>query len=345
MTIRKLYLELTDQCNLNCQMCYRRSWENNAEDISSKTFYRVLEDIKKLECLKEIVLGGMGEPTVSNHFIPAMEKLKDHSLCVTTNGVIDDYEVIKAIARLAGKVIVSIDGLDQNFNKIRGGQLEKVCETISIINSLKNSNLGFPEIHIQFVLSEDNINDIMGVMDLSVRMRAKSLIISNLIPMTEDYKEKILYTRYENKRIRAFFHFIWNESFKKGISVQFPNFELKTERRCSFIESDAALICSSGDVVPCLRLSHCYDEFVFGKKKKVLKHRFGNINQSSLQEIWNSSSYRKFRECVLYNMYPSCIDCDWSDGCDFVRSTESDCYGCAPSCGDCLWSRRISFCT
>ena len=51
MAIKKLYLELTDQCNLTCQMCYRRSWENNAGDMSSKTFSKVLEDINRLEGL------------------------------------------------------------------------------------------------------------------------------------------------------------------------------------------------------------------------------------------------------------------------------------------------------
>ncbi|MNO01582.1 hypothetical protein D3C81_2217640 [compost metagenome] len=43
-------------------------------------------------------------------------------------------------------------------------------------------------------------------------------------------------------------------------------------------------------------------------------------------------------------MYPSCTDCDLRDACDFVKTSDIDCWGNEPSCADCLWSRRIVQC-
>lgn len=52
----------------------------------------------------------------------------------------------------------------------------------------------------------------------------------------------------------------------------------------------------------------------------------------------------KILERVYNNRYPSCLDCDLVDGCDFVRTSEYDCYAIKPSCADCLWSRRFAIC-
>jgi MoaA/NifB/PqqE/SkfB family radical SAM enzyme len=75
---------------------------------------------------------------------------------------------------------------------------------------------------------------------------------------------------------------------------------------------------------------------VFKREKTVMKHSFGNLNENSIMDIWNSNEYSKFRDIVHNNQYPSCIDCDLVDGCDLVKDTITDCYTAAPSCADCL---------
>lgn len=345
MSIRRLYIELTDQCNLNCGICYRRSWSNSSGDMKEETFRRLLENINELHELKEVVLGGIGEPAVSEHFYRAVKALSGYNLTITTNGVIEEQGKIELMAQNARRIVFSVDGLEERFYKIRGASLEQVCSTIRQIQKIKEQcGRTTPEIYIQFVLSADNREDLPKVVDLAAALRIKTLIVSNLIPMTQEDKDKILYSRYKDDEIRNYMDNICRKSLIKGVQPLLPNWELKTERKCSFVESDSIYVCASGEVSPCHRLSHRYDEYVFGRRKKVQPYSFGSINNQNLQEIWNSKAYIGFRDLVLCSRYPSCIDCDYSDGCDYVRSSEMDCNGNAPACADCLWSRRIAIC-
>jgi len=345
MPIRKLYLELTDCCNLNCAMCYRRSWDKSSGNMTEATFERVLESVSGLEELKEIVLGGIGEPTMSPLFLRAVEAFEKFGLVITTNGIIDENTKIVAMAEKASRIIFSIDGLEEHFYNIRGAGLEQVCNTIRSIQQIKSRRRSqLPEIYIQFVLSADNMGELPGVMGLAAELKVRGLIVSNLIPMTGEDSGKILYSRYQNDEIKRYLGMICREALKAGLQVSLPFCELKTERRCSFAETDAVFVCASGEISPCHRLSHRYEEYVLGRKKKVQPFSFGNIESKSLRELWDSPAYAGFRDMLKCGRYPSCIDCDYSDGCDFVRSSEMDCNCNTPACGDCLWSRGIAVC-
>ena len=98
MPIKKLYIELTDHCNLNCGICYRRSWSKSSGDMTETTFQRLLGNFNELDELKEVVLGGIGEPTVSALFSKAVRALSHYNLTITTNGIIEEQEKIRLMA-------------------------------------------------------------------------------------------------------------------------------------------------------------------------------------------------------------------------------------------------------
>ncbi len=345
MGIKKVYLELTDKCNLNCTICYREAWQHSPIDMNKELLDGVVYKIKQLEEVEQIVLGGIGEPTLSPFFIETIEALSKFHITITTNGTLLNKELREVVVKYGDLVVVSIDGLERNYENVRGRGLKDVINNVKELMRIRNqSDTKKPEIYFQFVANRDNIDDIFGLIDLGADLGVDKIIMSNLLPQTEENSSKILYTRYENKEMKELLNKVRNYSFKRGINLLLPNIELKTERRCSFIEEDAVFITAKGDVVPCYRLSHSYDEYVYNRKKTVCKSTFGNIEEESLTDIWNSNKYRMFRENVYNNLYPSCIDCDLAIGCDMVKDTESNCYSISPSCGDCLWSRNIIIC-
>lgn len=345
MSLKKLYLELTNRCNLECSICYRRSWNEKLQDMDIDLYRKVRNEAFESESMKTVVLGGIGEPTCSPLIGNALEDFARYDLTLTTNAVYLEQNLLNSIVKYAKLVMISIDGLYENFSKIRGAKLESVLENISRINDLKKKyGKNTPYIGIQFVISRDNIEDIFKLIDLANCLNVHILVLSNLLPQTGENAGKILYTRYENKEMKLLYKKILSYSNRKGVNIHFPNYELKTERRCSFIEEDAMFISVSGEAVPCYRLSHSYKEFVFGREKTVLIHSFGNAKDKSLKEIWESKEYESFRNMVGNNKYPSCIDCDLVEGCDMVKDTSTDCYAGSPSCADCLWSRKITIC-
>lgn len=345
MSIRKLYLELTDRCNLDCTICYRQSWKETPQDLDRGQYRRLLAEIRELPDLRTIVLGGIGEPTCAPDFMQILEDLQGYRLILTTNGVSLSDEILGALVDRVDSVVISIDGMAERFREIRGVELETVTDTVRRLQTLKRERkVSRPAVSLQCVLSEDNVEDALPLVDLAAELKAEALIFSNLMPQTAANRNKILYTRYENLRMKALFNRLRTYSFRRGVQLMLPEIELKTERRCSFIEEGAAFISAEGDVIPCYRLSHSYLEFVFGREKQVLRHSFGNLAHQSLQTIWDSPAYRQYREHVLNGRYPSCMDCDFVDGCEYVTDTAAECWGNTPSCADCLWSRRIVIC-
>lgn len=345
MTIHKLYLELTNRCNLNCSICYRHSWDEKPQDMDREIFYKVLNEINGMKNLKSVVLGGIGEPTCAPLIYEAIEALGDYYLTLTTNAINIDDELSGLIAKYVNLFMVSVDGLHENYMKIRNTDLNAVINNIDRINTIKEkTGKSSPYLGLQLVLSMDNAGDILKMIDLADALKAHKLVLSNLLPQIRENTHKILYTRYENKYVKDLFKQAVKYSFNKGINLVLPNCELKTERRCSFVEEQAAFINAGGEMVPCYRLSHTYKEYVFGREKTVLKHSFGSLHEKHLIDIWESERYSRFRSVVSNNRYPSCIDCDYVEGCDLVKDTSCDCYTGSPSCADCLWSRKLIIC-
>lgn len=345
MEIQKLYLELSDRCNLDCTICYRQSWKDTPRDLDVDIYTKLVEEIRQIPTLKTIVIGGIGEPTCAPGFIHVLDELGAYRLILTTNGIDLDRDILNALVDRVDSVVVSIDGMEENFRRIRGRSLDSVTETVRRLQEIKREcNSSRPSVSLQCVLSEDNVGDALALVDMASELKVESLVFSNLMPQTAANKDKILYTRYDNPTMKDLFNRLRIRSFHKGIQLVLPNCELKTERWCSFMEENATFVSADGDVIPCYRLSHSYLEFVFGREKSVCKQSFGNLKDMSLQEIWDSEDYRRYRQHVLNGRYPSCIDCDLVDGCEYVTDSTGDCWGNVPSCADCLWSRRIVIC-
>lgn len=305
---------------------------------------KIYEEVKDKD-LKEVVLGGIGEPTFSPLIYDVINLFSSFNLTITTNGTILDGKLKELIVENVDKLVVSIDGFEDKYEDIRGFDLNSVVNNIKDINNLKmQRKKEKPYIVIQFVASKDNLDDIFKVLDLADELKAYQIIISNVVPQTDDYKDKILYTKYENKKMKDLFEKLRIYSFRRGLNLLIPNVELKTERYCPFIEENALVIGSDGGVYPCYRFSHSIKEYIFGREKRVIKYSFGSVFERTIEDIYNSTEYQNFKLRVYNNRYPSCLDCDLVDGCDIVKISDYDCYTNKPSCADCLWSRRIAIC-
>ncbi|SIN74819.1 radical SAM/SPASM family putative metalloenzyme maturase [Halodesulfovibrio marinisediminis] len=127
---------------------------------------------------------------------------------------------------------------------------------------------------------------------------------------------------------------------KYQLDLTLPPITASYERKCDFVEQGVAHITPTGDVHPCYFLWHEYSCFMDGDSKKVTPQSFGNINDSSIIEIWNSEEYQNFRTQVLKYEYPYCTNCSVVPCVDVTGHNdpfEMDCYGTTVPCGHCLW--------
>jgi len=310
--------------------------------MPENVFNRILSD----ETIAEsIVIGGVGEPTAHPKFQEYSKRLAHENMELTSNAFMWSDETIQTMVKHYKRVIVSVDGLPQSFYAARGFEFEIMAGNVQkLIEAKKAAKTKTPVIHAMLVLSKDNIGDVRELIPLLKKTGFARFIVSNLLPQTEEDKDKINYTPYLDEKLRRFVHAWYPVASANGIPMKTPMTKFSAEHRCAFVENEAIFITADGYIAPCYRFAHDGQEFVFGRKKKVKAHYFGNILDNSLKEIWHQDDYIDFRFRNYASRYPSCIDCDYVECCDYITTSEADCRANEPSCADCLWCRELIEC-
>ena len=202
MPFEKLYLELTDACNLNCEMCYRKTWGNIGAHMDATMLKQVIGDIGTV---REIILGGIGEPTIHPEFYWVLEQLKDREITLTTNGTTIDERMAEALVECVDKMVVSVDGSQLIYDRIRGFEYNQLIKNLNLLNQAKvKAGKNTQHLLIQMVISKDNLEEVSHVVDIAAQLHADTLILSNLLPVTIEDSDSILYTQYDNSEIKSF---------------------------------------------------------------------------------------------------------------------------------------------
>ena len=346
--IRKLYLEITNHCNLQCKMCYRQVWSHELGYMPMEQIEKIIEQLTAFPKLERVVLGGIGEPTYHPQFIEIVKLFSSkYPLTITTNGTLLEKEIAELLVKeKALEIIVSVDSsLDQGFKDIRHIELTPILEKQKYLTNLKKQkNTIYPRLSWEFVAMKSNIATLPQLVKIAAEVGVSTIYVTHMMPVEMENAAEILYENGLTRDTETIFRRSANIGLASGINVVLPNTNLKTDRACRFTNNYTTVITWDGEVCPCYRLMHPCQEVVYNRKKKLFQKSYGNIKEKPLEEIWKSSEYMKFRYQVQYNLYPSCTDCDLVDGCDLVVDSELDCMGHSPACGDCLWARGIVYC-
>jgi Fe-coproporphyrin III synthase len=340
--VKKVYLELTSECNFDCDMCFRHGFSMSFGTMPVDTLTRVLNEIRMLPWLEEVVIGGIGEPLLHPAFPEVVTELKKKGLkvSITSTGAL-------AIPHIDLLVENHVDALYLSFET---GDIGHTNEDVildlarQLEQRKKAMESSTPAVHLSMVVTRSNIKDLERLANTIRGIDISTIFMSNLLPTDVSHESLSLYLKPEPAEIRQFRNRLFQKVLLEKTKCTVPKFEIRTERFCEFVEQNALVIRWDGDIAPCYRFLHTSREIVEGRQKEIKACTFGNIRQTSLLDIWNDRSYAWFRFMVHHSIYPSCIDCPLKDGCEFIKSTESDCWGNENSCADCLWSRGIVRC-
>ena len=265
------------------------------------------------------------------------------------------------------RLVVSVDGVTPQVHAENrtGADLESVKANIRTIRRLRyEMHRENPEIGIEFVLMRRNLAEVRKLRSLAFEMGASFIILTNVLPYTEEFRNEILYwisadrpgadgrsvwfpkisvPRFDARRenLEPLTDMIWPAGGSVE-PIQRPNRAPDNDGHCRFVEQGATVVAWDGAVSPCIALMHSYRCFVLDREKTIKRYTVGNVAQEDILQIWNRDEYREFRQRVLDFDFSPCIHCG---GCEFVESNEQDCFGNTfPTCGDCLWARNIIVC-
>ena len=346
---RKLYIEATTACNLDCHTCIRHSWTDPNAHMSRETFQRILDGLDAFPKLERVVFTSFGEPLVHPRLLEMIAALRERGLGVTlgTNGLLLTEKVLRELIRLGvDQLVVSIDGVNpETYADIRGVQQRMIIENIDLLNRLKQElKVNHPVLGIEFVALRSNVTEVEQLPELASRLNAARTVVSHVLPYTAEMNEQKLYGYEPKPPLRTSGWPVRSDAWVRWGIMELPRMHWGGEPRCRFVNDYAIVIDWDGEVSPCYALSHSYRYFALdGIEKQVERHTFGNIHHQSLSDIWTSEDYVRFRSEVRAFHFPSCPDCELRETCD-LRKTNEGCWGFNPSCADCLWAQDIVRC-
>ena len=347
--IRKLYIEPTTGCNLHCRTCIRNAWEDTVGQMDQSTFRQLLESLDQLPDLTRIVFTGFGEPLTHPHILEMIRAVRERGVSVTlaSNGLLLNAEMARELVRLGvDRMVVSVDGVKpETYASVRGAMLSQILDNIRTLNEAKREFGSLtPALGIEFVVLQSNVAELADLTRLASRLNAARVLVSNVLPYTEEMQSEILYGYAPRPPLGARGWPVKADAWVMWGTLELPRMHWGAERRCRFVKDQSIVVGWDGGVSPCYALSHNYSYFaVDGRKKQVNRYVFANLNEQPLGEIWMSEEYVRFRSEVRGFHFPSCPDCDLRENCD-LRGRNEGCWGWSPSCADCLWAQDIVRC-
>ena len=325
---RKLYIEPTTCCNLRCRTCIRNVWDDPVQHMSFATFEKIAASLPGLPSLERVVFTSFGEPLTNPRLLDMIAAVREYDLKVTlgTNSLLLTPEIAESLVQLGvDRVMVSIDGgKPETFEGVRGAMLSRVIESIRGLNEAKlRLNSLFPAIGVEFVALRSNVDELGDVVRLSADLNISRLLVSHVLPYTEEMYAEALYSYAPVPPFKASSWPMRAGAWLTWATAEMPRMHWGADRRCKFVQDHAIVVAWDGGVSPCYALSHNYRYLTIdGVEKQVSRYIFDNVNYRPLVEIWNSEEYTLFRSAVKAYRFPSCPDCNLRDTCDLRKENK-----------------------
>jgi len=287
------HIQTINGCNGSCTMCpYSKKKPEKIEEMSNQLFEKIIKEIAHHQSRYAYVyLYLQNEPFLDKDIFRKLKHIKDVSngritTGITTNGVLLTPDKIPELTSSnLDELVVSLDAFtEKTYSKIRVGlDFNTVIDNIeAIINSGYKKGL-----YVEFTKQKENASELN---DFIKYWKKKGLpillfIINNRGGWVDNFDKYCVNIGKPTLISRLKKGFAWNVI------------------KCCPLALSTFNIRSNGDVIIC-----CNDY----SEQMIL----GNINSSTIKEIWNSETYNKIRKQLYYKNYekiPTCRSCSiWS---------------------------------
>lgn len=367
--LKRVYVEVTNKCNLNCSTCMRNVWDVEYGHMSAEVFERILSTLDLFSEKPELFLGGYGEPLSHPNILTLIERAKRRGFRVSmiTNGILLTQEVARRLIDLKLDMLwVSLDGASAEcYTDVRlGDMLPVVLSNLVHLRSLKFQRFGLsiwsghPRLGIAFVAMKRNIHDLGEVIRMGSRLGATEFSVSNVLAHNDSLREEILYTRsldmIAGQDVRPTIHVpqmdvnpqtlkalgeVMRDLNQLELTGSYLN---RNVDQCPFLEKDSMAVRWDGKVSPCLPLLYTHEHYLGGRKRTSREYFVGDVRANGLVDIWKDSDYRRLRKRLQDFDFSPCTVCN---SCEMALENLEDCFGnTQPACGGCLWAQGLICC-
>lgn len=223
--LRKVYVEPTNACNLDCRTCVRHAWDEPEGFMDWLVYERVVEGLAAAARDADgraaaqdatprgaahgrgaaepatVAFMGLGEPLLHPRLVDMVRLATERGLAteVTTNALLLDEPMADAlVAAGLGQLVVSIDGATaETFGKVRSGaSLATVVRNVQYLQD-KREFVDGPRVRVglEFVAMRSNVAELPGLNRVAAQLGASFIIVSNVLAYTPELVAETLYDR------------------------------------------------------------------------------------------------------------------------------------------------------
>jgi putative metalloenzyme radical SAM/SPASM domain maturase len=207
---RNLLVEVTSRCNLDCEMCLRRSLQEDTGDMAL-SLYKGLEPV--FTGLQKLTIIGLGEPLLHPHIVDMVRIAKknlpvESRMNLITNGtLIHDGLIEEFIESGLDSLVVSLDSVSSRaYEEIRiGARFGDLTRTLSRLQKIKKDRrVEKPEIGLEWVMMKNNVKEMLSLLEMAERYGVSTVIVNNLLPPSEALKDEIVYDFHSERNVSLF---------------------------------------------------------------------------------------------------------------------------------------------
>lgn len=308
--LRKMKIELTDRCGLNCYHCSSNAATDARTTIDVDSCLRILDDAASIG-LKSVAFSG-GEPLLYNDLLTVVRRASDYKMLVSvyTTGNIDDFQQIAQALKDGGvrRLIFSVYSSNEYRHEAitqKPGSFHATCSAIAVA-----AKLGFT-VELHFVPLVVNYQELEAVIELGLALGASKLSILRFVPHGRGAKvrDQVL-SPQQNLELRSSILRLRSRkimAIRTGSPYNF--FLLKDQPRC-LAAKDRMTILPDLRIVPCDAFKRISAEIFAGD------NAYSSLATARLAECWIKSSYLNAVRSYLRTPFAQeCVLCESLEMC------------------------------
>ena len=326
---------ITNSCNLRCKMCgqwseegYIKKKRGVLQQTLGLTDWKRLVDEVAAHHIPSVIIRG-GEPFMYPGIIELLEYINFKGLIasIDTNGTLLTTYASDLLRIGKIHITISVDGPEQIHNGVRGipGCFKKIEEGLLKLDGLEKASANKISRSICFTISPYSILGLGEMPDVARRLAIKTLVIVPYNYITQDLGTCYRKELQEDLGSTAF---SWEGFHHDESGVSFLEFQKQyqnylanlgdiynypylplTEEEYRHWFQDATLPVKS---FPCSNAERLIDIQPNGDANFCVDmpdYRFGNVKDSTLEDLWNNESAEKFREYRRNRRLGACYRC------------------------------------
>lgn len=307
-----LHIELTSKCNERCVHCYIPHECKNT-DIDYDLMIKTLNQCKEMGVMNLVFSGG--EPMGHHNFCDFLRYAKDldFNISVLSNLTLLNDEILDALKykhtscvnvslySMNPEIHDAITQLNGSFSKTKNNILKLIENNIAVqINCpiMKPNKDTFQDV---IVWGQDNKCAV--ILDYAIMARCDRSTDNLDYRLTKEELKPVIEKIAQNDVV--FRSTIKSDKFQKDISSEGID---PDERVCGVALSTICMV-ANGDIYPCA-----------GWQKYIC----GNVNESSLQDIWNNSPEINLLRRLRLKDFKQCLSCKDKKYCLMCISRNSN---------------------